>query len=80
MDVRTILVLDIFKVHFEGCKWVAENAIGMDVCRQLECVSWKRQRGELAASTTSVALFVRSAATGSNGTEHCMMWGLSMSE
>lgn len=63
MAVRTILVLDVFKVHFGGCIWAAE-----DVWRRMyadnSSKSELEERGELAASTASVALSTQPAAMG----------------
>lgn len=71
MAVRTILVLDVFKVHFGGCIWAAEDVWGrMYADNSLK--SELEERGELAASTASVALSTQLAATGE---EHQDVWG-----
>lgn len=70
MAVRTILVLDVFKVHFGGCIWAAEDVWGR-MYADNSSKSELEERGELAASTASVALPTQLAATG----EHQDVWG-----
>lgn len=70
MAVRTILVLDVFKVHFGGCIWAAEDVWGR-MYADNSSKSELEERGELAASTASVALSTQLAPTG----EHQDVWG-----
>lgn len=79
MDVHTILVLDIFKVHFEGCIWVAENAIGVDVCRQTARMS-ELEETEGGARRISQRVWHFAFGHQRPGAAERDTWGLSMIE